>query len=67
MRDKTLTTEPGAEGKPQILIPGIAAIGNRDRLQQLADRPMRGGDRPPPDGGLFDVDHRRQLDLLKDP
>lgn len=58
------TTEPGAEGKPQMLIPGVAPIGDRQRLAQRAARPMKGGTAPPPAGGLFDLDARAQGDLL---
>lgn len=60
----TLRAEPGAEGKPQLLIPGLAPIGARDRLAERARRPLRGGNAPPPAGGLFDLDARAQSDLL---
>jgi hypothetical protein len=56
--------EPGAEGKPQTLLPGVAPITERQRLAQRATKPMRGGNAPPPAGGLFDLDGRAQGDLL---
>lgn len=56
--------EPGAEGRPQLLLPGVAPIGDRQRLELLARQPMRGGKAPPPAGGLFDLDARAQVDLL---
>jgi hypothetical protein len=45
--------EPGAEGKPQTLIPGVAPISERERIQALANKPLRGGNKAPPEGGLF--------------
>lgn len=56
--------EPGAEGKPQLLLVDLAPIGDRQRLAERARQPMRGGNRPPPAGGLFDLDARAQADLL---
>jgi hypothetical protein len=47
----------------QILIPGVAEITIRD-LVSVADKPMKGGDAPPPAGGLFDDAARGQIDLL---
>jgi len=32
--------EPGAEGKPQALIPGVAPVTARDRIQALANKPL---------------------------
>lgn len=66
-RQKAAATEPGADGKPQLLIPGVAPIGARDRLELRARQPLRGGNAPPPAGGLFDLDGRRQADLLDKP
>lgn len=59
--------EPGADGKPQLLVPGVAPIGDRQRLDQLARRALAGGNAPPPAGGLFDLEGRAQLDLLDKP
>ena len=65
--DRAAQYEPGAEGKPQQLIPGVAPVTERDRLQAQAGKPLRGGNKPPPAGGLFDEEARAQLDLLGDP
>lgn len=48
----------------QTLIPGVEPITDRQRLDTQADKPMQGGDAPPPAGGLFDTDARAQGDLL---
>ena len=60
----TTREEPGAEGKPQLLLVDLAPIGDRQRLAERARQPMRGGNRPPAAGGLFDLDARAQTDLL---
>lgn len=59
-----LETEPGAEGLPQTLIPGVKPVTDADRMGLRADRPMRGGNAAPPAGGLFDLDVRNQPDLF---
>lgn len=59
-----LLTEPGAEGKPQTLVPGVAPVTDRQRAELAATKPMRGGSAPPPAGGLFDGDARAQTDLF---
>ncbi len=56
--------EPGAEGRPQTLLPGIEPITARQRLEAEARRPLRGGEAPPPTGGLFDEGARAQRDLF---
>lgn len=57
-----LLSEPGAEGLPQTLIPGVAPVTDRARADLLAARPLRGGDAPA--GGLFDQNARNQTDLF---
>ncbi len=47
----------------QILIDGVAPVTTRQRLEAQGARPMRGGDKPPPAGGLFDLDARDQIDM----
>jgi hypothetical protein len=54
--------EKGVEGKPQQLIPGVEPITDRERIQALANKPMRGGDLPP--GGLFG-ESSKQFDLFQ--
>ena len=45
--------EAGAEGKPQSLVPGVKPVSQRDLIQAAANKPLRGGNKPPPEGGLF--------------
>lgn len=45
--------EAGAEGKPQSLVPGVKPVSQRDLIQAAANKPMRGGNKPPPEEGLF--------------
>lgn len=54
--------EPGAEGKPQQLIPGVEPVSQRERIQRLANEPLRGGAKPM-DEGLFG--ERRQGELFQ--
>ena len=59
------STEPGADGKPQAIIPGAERISDR----QLAERRMGGAIQPkarqrPADIGLFDTAARDQGDLF---
>lgn len=48
-----LNFEPGAEKKPQSLVPGVAPITDRDRIMAAANKPLRGGNAPMQEGGLF--------------
>lgn len=57
--------EPGAEGKPQQLIPGVAPVSQRERIQTLADQPLKGKSAPPPEGGLFDTEGQKQRELFQ--
>lgn len=59
--------EPGAEGKPQTLIPGVEPVTDKARLDLEASRPLTGGDAAPPDGGLFDMNARLQDDMFAAP
>jgi hypothetical protein len=60
----TLQTEATPEGE-QTLIPGVRPITTRDRLDPLADAPMRPrATQKPLDIGLFDEAARNQLDLF---
>ncbi|MDP3554841.1 hypothetical protein [Methylocystis sp.] len=43
---------------------GLAPVTERQRLEKAASRPLKGGDRPPPARGLFDLDARDQVDLV---
>jgi hypothetical protein len=57
--------EPGVEGKPQLLIPGVAPVSDRARAELLAGKPLRGGDAAA--GGLFDDGARAQGDIFDAP
>lgn len=51
-------TEPGLEGLPQAVIPGVAPIDDAARMRSAAAKPLKGGDAAPPRGGLFDEGSR---------
>ena len=55
--------ERGADDLPQLLIQGVAPVTAREQLAAKAKKPLKGGDKPPPAGGLFDDGARAQLDL----
>ena len=57
--------EPGAERKPQQLIPGVAPVSDRERAELAAGKPLTGGNAPPPEGGLFDENARNQQELFQ--
>lgn len=57
-----LDVEPGAEGLPQTLMPGVRPVNDADRMALDVDRPLDGGNRPM-DMGLFG-DEINQQDLL---
>lgn len=56
----TERTDAGEQG----LIPGVSPVSTRERLQARTKTPLRGGDASPPAGGLFDIEARKQVDLL---
>lgn len=47
----------------QLLIAGMAPIGDAERLRLAAGRPLAGGAAAPPEGGLFDAAAGAQIDL----
>jgi hypothetical protein len=54
--------EAGAEGKPQQLIPGVAPVTDRERLQAQANKPLRGGNAELQHEGLFgDAQNQKEL------
>lgn len=55
--------EPGAEGKPQGLLPGVEPVTDAERAQLAANKPLEGGTAPPPAGGLFDEAARDQKEF----
>lgn len=58
--------EPGAEGLPQNLIPGVAPVTDADRLGLAADRPMAPTRPQAEPGGLFGPE-RDQTDIFDAP
>ncbi len=55
---RTGTTDAGqtdlTPDGPQAVMPGFEQIPDRERAERQQDKPLRGGDAPPPSGGLFD-------------
>lgn len=47
----------------QTLVPGVTPVTTRERLEAEAAKPMRGGNAPLQEGGLFDLESRKQLDM----
>jgi hypothetical protein len=57
-------SEAGPEGTQQTLVPGVKPVTDADRLRAAAGQPMRGGNAPPAEGGLFDEVGRAQPDIF---
>lgn len=57
---KTERTEQGE----QTLLPGVNPITDRERAQMGMEKPLRGGEARPPEGGLFDEGARSQQDMF---
>lgn len=57
-------SESGPDGTQQTLFPGVAPVTDADRLVAAAAKPMRGGDKAMPEGGLFDENIRLQRDMF---
>lgn len=55
-------SEPTAAGE-QMLVDGVKPVSTKEKLDAQAAKPLRGGDQAPPEGGLFDLDARKQLDI----
>lgn len=60
-RRSEFATDAGPDGKRQTVIPGAE---QRPVAGNPADRPLKGGNEPPPKGGLFDEDARNQTDIF---
>lgn len=56
-------TDPGPDGKRQTVIPGA----ERTNPPTKPTAGLKGGNEPPPKGGLFDDDHRNQADIFDKP
>lgn len=61
-----LATERGADGLPQILIPGVEPVSDK-QLDLEGSKPLKGSHKPASEGGLFDEAARAQKDLLDPP
>lgn len=53
-REPAPTVEPGAEGKPQTIIPGAERIGQKEQAERAADKPLRAAKPQREAGGMFD-------------
>lgn len=60
-------TDAGPDGKRQTVIPGAERISDRAAAERQGNRPLRGGNEPPPAGGLFDEGARNQRDMFDQP
>lgn len=54
---------PGRRPEPLGAAMGLAPVTERQRLESAAGKPLTGGADAPPDGGLFDLGARDQIDL----
>ena len=65
---KKPTEEKGAEGKPQLVIPGAEKIGEKEQLERQAAKPMRGAAEQKEPGGMFGptVGQKDLMDLVKE-
>lgn len=67
-QSKELEFEPGAEGKPQALIPGVEPVApktTRDLIQERAAAPLRGKNAGAKEGDLFDFEGQAQKELFQ--
>ena len=61
----TYPTDPGADGLPQLVIPGAERITDRQLAERRMDGAMQAQARQrPADHGLFDTGARDQGDLF---
>ncbi len=58
-RGASETTDAGE----QTLIEGVKPVTTKEKLEAKAAKPLRGGDKPMPDGGLFDLESQKQIDI----
>lgn len=65
---KAPTVEKGAEGKPQLVIPGAEKIGEKEQLERQAAKPLRGEAAQKEPGGMFGptVGQKDLMDLAKE-
>lgn len=61
---RSILTETTDQGE-QVLVPGVAPVSLRERLERLCGAPLRPSKpQKPLNIGLFDEDARNQLDLF---
>jgi hypothetical protein len=53
---KAPTVEKGAEGKPQLVIPGAERIGDKEYAERLAGKPLKATGAQAEPGGMFAAD-----------
>lgn len=59
---RSAATERTAAGE-QTLLEGVKPVSTKEKLQAEAAKPMRGGDASMPEGGLFDLESRKQMTI----
>lgn len=47
----------------QTLLGGVKPVSTKEKLEAKGAKPLKGGDKPPPAGGLFDLDSQKQIDM----
>ncbi|TPN57172.1 hypothetical protein [Mesorhizobium sp. B1-1-7] len=59
---RTPSTEKTAAGE-QTLLEGVKPVSTKEKLEAQGAKPLKGGDKALPEGGLFDLESRKQLDI----
>jgi hypothetical protein len=59
---KPSDTETTAAGE-QTLLEGVKPVSTKEKLEAQGSKPLKGGDKAMPEGGLFDLESRKQLDI----
>lgn len=60
--EKTIQSEKTGAGEQQ-LIEGVKPVSTKEKLDAKGNKPLRGGDAAPPEGGLFDLESRKQMSI----
>ncbi|RWN47184.1 MAG: hypothetical protein EOS03_12565 [Mesorhizobium sp.] len=60
--ETTIQSEKTGAGEQQ-LIEGVKPVSTKEKLEAKGNKPLRGGDAAPPEGGLFDLESRKQLSI----
>jgi hypothetical protein len=47
----------------QTLLDGVKPVSTKEKLEAKGNKPLRGGDAAPPEGGLFDLESRKQMSI----